>query len=141
MLTRQEIFDRVADHLLRQNAQSRQEAESCYGTPTMHCMYRAGGLKCGVGCLIRDEDYSPIMEGASAAGLDPGKTALSAQPGTQVLRAALINAGIDVDQDWLLLRRLQMVHDNFGTWEWPEMLATVGREEGLSTRVIDERQV
>lgn len=55
-MTPQEVFDKVAKHLLTQKAKSMGEDEDT-------CMYRgANGLKCAVGILIEDDEYSPRME-------------------------------------------------------------------------------
>src|SRR5258706_1958080 len=65
-MTNQELFDKVKNHLLSQNAQS-----IAYRTPqTYHvvkyCVYKnENGLKCAIGCLIPDEKYSPEFEGVS----------------------------------------------------------------------------
>lgn len=62
-MTRQEIFNTVADHLLAQ------------GRPAMRigtkmCAYRsADGATCAVGCLIPDTHYTPEMEGTDFLGL------------------------------------------------------------------------
>jgi hypothetical protein len=55
-MTKQEIFDTVALHLIKQGKQS--------ADATGDCFYRSpDGLKCAVGCLIPDEVYRPEMEG------------------------------------------------------------------------------
>lgn len=54
-MTNQETFDRVAEHLLKQDAKSLRHGA---------CAYRGdAGLKCAVGCLISDEDYEYGIEG------------------------------------------------------------------------------
>ena len=50
----QEIFDKVAKHLLTQN----ERAVNASG----RCKYRINGLKCAAGILISDSDYLPEME-------------------------------------------------------------------------------
>lgn len=55
-MTPQEVFDKVAKHLLTQKAKSQ-------ATDNDTCMYRGeNGLKCAVGVLIEDDEYSPRME-------------------------------------------------------------------------------
>ena len=57
-MTLQEIFDKVAVHLLTQQERS----ETCGG-----CAYRGErGLMCAVGCLIPDELYDSSMESLCA---------------------------------------------------------------------------
>jgi len=53
------IFTTVMDHLIVQNRQS-------YDTEREICVYKhKDGLKCAIGCLIPDEEYSPKLEGMS----------------------------------------------------------------------------
>ena len=54
-MTNQETFDRVAEHLLKQDAKSLRHGA---------CAYRGdAGFKCAVGCLISDDEYGPGIEG------------------------------------------------------------------------------
>lgn len=54
-MDKQQIFDTVATHLLKQG-----EAATSHG----RCRYRTeSGLMCAVGCLIPDEKYTPKIEG------------------------------------------------------------------------------
>ena len=56
----QEIFDKVAAHLIKQGGPARDENNDC--------AYRApNGRTCAVGCLIPDSAYDPDMEGRRAA--------------------------------------------------------------------------
>lgn len=85
----QEIFNKVAAHLLKQGRPARNSEDSC--------RYRTeSGLSCAVGCLIPDRLYSPSFEGASAP---------------KVIKL-LYDAGL---ADWRehrqLLQELQWVHD------------------------------
>lgn len=62
MMTAQEVFDKVANHLRKQGRQS----ISADG----ECVYRSkNGLKCAVGCLIPDENYNRYMEGRTVREL------------------------------------------------------------------------
>lgn len=55
-LTQQEIFTTVVKHLLTQNKTSIDEKH-------ISCLYRGpNGLKCAVGILITDDEYSEEME-------------------------------------------------------------------------------
>ena len=55
-MTTQEVFDKVATHLLTQNFKSVDDFGRC-------CLYRGPeGTKCAVGILIPDEQYNPSME-------------------------------------------------------------------------------
>ena len=60
-LSKQEIFDKVAEHLLTQMKRS---GQLVYGE--FECLYRGpNGTACAIGCLIPDEEYSPDMENCS----------------------------------------------------------------------------
>jgi len=54
-MNNQEIFDRVAKHLLQQN---------CVAVTSFGCAYRGyKNTKCAIGALIPDDIYDPDMEG------------------------------------------------------------------------------
>ncbi len=62
-MTAQEVFDKVVEHLLTQNARS------CAADQT--CAYRGErGLMCAAGCLIPDDQYDESMEGIDWLKLD-----------------------------------------------------------------------
>ena len=57
-MTNQEVFDKVATHLLTQNRKSINEEETGNA-----CKYRGpNGLKCAAGILIPDDVYDSCME-------------------------------------------------------------------------------
>lgn len=66
-LTNQQIFNRVINHLRKQGKPSMGWQ---FATPIgvsnldpMICLYRnPNGLKCAIGCLIEDREYSPLFE-------------------------------------------------------------------------------
>ncbi len=68
-LTKQEIFDRVADHLAKQGAPAVGEIiTDAGGEPA--CQYRApNGRRCAIGALIPDELYEVRLEGSWASQL------------------------------------------------------------------------
>lgn len=64
-MTNQEVFDKVATHLLTQNKKSIDEEETGNA-----CKYRGpNGLKCAAGILIPDDVYAPCMENVVIATL------------------------------------------------------------------------
>jgi len=117
MKSLQEVFDIVANHLMAQKELAM--------TPNGRiCAYRgAGGRKCAVGVLIRDEDYTPTMEGAAFH--------LS-----HSVCQALVRNGIDTyqpdDMPGLLLR-LQQTPDTSHPSMWPKVLRTIAAEYKLIT--------
>lgn len=61
LLNKQQVFDKVAAHLLAQG-----QTSSKGNHPGGTCLYRGpNGTKCAVGCLIPDDMYEPTMEGKS----------------------------------------------------------------------------
>lgn len=66
-MNRQEAFDLAAKHLLAQGVKSREKADSSSPYPPA-CAYRGeDGLKCAIGALIPDDQYSPNMENMSVS--------------------------------------------------------------------------
>lgn len=109
-MTQQEIFDKVAKHLLTQKGKAMDAPEG--GA----CQYRGlNNTACAVGCLIPDEVYSPRLEGTDLGGL--------------IQRATIWNitlpAEITDKANYPLLRSLQVVHDMRDPETWStELLRT-----------------
>lgn len=126
-MTNQEIFNKVAKHLLKQNARSVDPNDEI-------CCYRGpDGLQCAVGCLIADEHYSPELEGLPVD--------------TYRVRGALYASGIvEVHPDSplytgdaaVLLAELQVIHDNDGPAYWRQALRMTAESFGLDAAVLDE---
>lgn len=111
-MTKQEIFDRVVNHLLTQNKRA---VDYTLGYPK--CMYRTNeGLKCAVGCLIPDDAYDPRMEGYGIRQL-------------YTFGAFLIIQGFA--DHILFLEELQSVHDGYPPTEWKDLLEEVAKRYGL----------
>ena len=107
-MNRQEIFDTVANHLLTQKEQSMDENGKC--------LYRGpNGLKCAIGCLIPDEDYSPTMEG--------------------IRISALIDKFRDLPHyfyDYVVfLEKLQEIHDYVKVKQWKDDLIIFAQKNHL----------
>lgn len=97
-MNNQELFDKVAKHLLTQKAKS-------FDSQRERCMYRGpGGLCCAIGCLIPNEKYEPWLEGKGTTNID-------------VIAAAGLTEG-----NRELAYRLQLIHDNNEPEEWSERL-------------------
>ena len=110
MLTREEIFDKVETHLLRQNAKAHAEEGS-----SVSCLYRAPyGRKCAAGCLILDEFYdAEELEGKNVSG--------------RAVQLALIKSGVNIDdtKTYELVFSLQRVHDDLQPTHWESRLKEV----------------
>lgn len=100
-LTNQEIFNKVAEHLITQNNKSINDDG--------YCKYHSNdGLKCAVGCLITSENYNPDIEGESVISLKD------------------ILKNIDFKNSSTLLVELQKTHDNYSVSRWKERLISIG---------------
>jgi len=125
-LDRQDVFDIVAWHLLRQGTR----ATAFDG---VKCLYRApDGKRCAIGWLIPDEVYSKALEFL----------------GVRDLAERLIESEHAAFARFLyrhmpLLRSLQEMHDASVPAEWPVMLHTIAKMNGLNTTVLThcERQL
>ena len=112
-MTDQEIFDRVATHLLSQGRRSMGANDSCASRGH-------DGLQCAVGCLIPDELYRYELEGWSpTSGVVGG-----------VLRQAL--GQVLGWQRQSLLDQLQTVHDVSMLQSWRRGLHGIALSHGLS---------
>lgn len=107
MLSKQEIFDKVEQHLLSQGKKAKE-------IMTGKCKYKTlDNLKCAVGCLIPDELYDPQIEG-NKVSLDP----------TIPIGQILFKAGIPPNDGTIefMLDDLQRTHDFYSVEEWPTRL-------------------
>ncbi len=105
-MTDQEAFTKVRNHLLTQMKKSNSD---------MMCLYRGPeGLKCAIGCLITDEEYSTNLEGLSING-------------------SLLEHDIPslkyLNKD--LLFCLQNIHDNWEVSEWEDELKLLAERHNL----------
>jgi hypothetical protein len=112
-LSKQEIFDRVAVHLLTQNERSADE---------IFCKYRGPeGRMCAVGCLIPDEVYDIKMEGLATRSL------IDHHPVIKDL----------FEPDALgMLGGLQNIHDHKNIREWKQALIDLATANLLDYKVV-----
>lgn len=118
MISNQEQYDRVVNHLREQGC------KSYHPDQPGRCMYRGDrGRKCAAGVLIPDDLYNPMMEGH---GIE------------QLVRIGLPLAeyftkeGIDIK----LLKELQYIHDECPVEEWEEAFKGLAGEFNLQYRGI-----
>lgn len=114
----QEIFDFVVEFLLKQNKQAK---------IANLCAYRGeDNTKCAVGCLIPDDIYCDEMEDTGSIG--------------GVIRKAKEGIFNSKTNEWivenladhfLLLQRLQHIHDQCYPAQWKEGLKTVAKDYNL----------
>ncbi len=106
--TRQEVFDQVSSHLLKQMKHSKKKNGIC--------AYRAGrGLKCAAGCLIADDEYDKEFDNAA-----------NGVCWSMLIRRRHVP---NVHED--LIMGLQHIHDNFEPERWPWRLRNLAEKEGL----------
>ena len=113
-MNQQEIFDKVATHLIAQGKQSRAMLTHVLklgAKPVAQggagCAYRGdGGTMCAAGCLIPDDEYKPEFEGI------PWDCIAQEVP-------SFANAPQAVHD---LIGSLQLVHDDVLSWSSPETL-------------------
>ena len=119
-MTEQEIFDRVARHLLTQGreAQDHNKINGAYV-----CRYKtADGLMCAIGCLIPPENYSEAMEGKRVMHNE--------------VYSRLPKLAEEVRAN--LLVSLQAIHDGSFPIVWKRELEGLGKRLELDTKVLEE---
>ncbi len=111
--TKQEVFDIVFKHLLKQGRKSMGDHNGID-----KCLYRSpDGAKCAAGALIPDECYTPKMEGLPWASL--------------VFDAKVPERHSD------LISSLQFVHDRSEPCHWYDRLENVASRFGLTIPEIE----
>lgn len=114
-MTKQQIFNRAARHLLTQN-------KRCVDNEG-NCQYRYSGLKCAAGVLIPDHKYCKEMEGASW-------TFANAKPSLKKIVQQVGHKRFVVE--------LQLVHDRNTPDKWAGILVCVGEHHNLDTTVVEK---
>lgn len=110
-MTAQEIFDKVATHLLTQNAKAWDDAASA-------CAYRdEHGRACAVGCMFTDAQAAELIRlGLNSSWLLDLPEEIT----------TLFTGHLD------LVSALQNVHDGYQVSEWPCRLRRVAEDYHLS---------
>ena len=112
-MTKQEVFDKVATHLLTQNKKAICPIDG-------RCKYRTSeGLKCAAGIMISDDEYSPEMESWAVNHL--------------ITKYNLEKIAPFKD----LLYKLQGIHDWKEVQNWKTELQKLAVSHNLSTAVLD----
>lgn len=103
-MTLQEIFDRTARHLFTQGGPAKIQPPN---EPHPACAYRGNeGRKCAAGIWIKDEHYSPALEGM-----------LIDSTGDIIRMETPLRLALDFKEDaeLILLSKLQNIHDTAST--------------------------
>jgi hypothetical protein len=115
----------ISNHLLTQNDRAMgDDADTCayrgmtesiydddgyaieYGNPT--------GLSCAVGCLIKDDQYDPWIEGNSVQSATIIRRLVMSHPDWQINGKTIV-----------MLACLQRIHDRYKPKDWPYMLVAL----------------
>lgn len=136
MLTDQQIFEKVATHLLKQNRQC---------SDSIGCRYydENTGHKCAVGCLIPLERYrSSHLEGLSIEGIIMVMDANDPEDPLSIDQEELLDILADVGIRWEhrptlhLLQQLQEIHDGTDPVNWRADLADLASKRQLTMPVL-----
>lgn len=120
-MTRQQVFDKVYKHLIKQAVKSTVTLDVDAGFDT--CAYRGrGGTMCAAGCLIDDEFYDKKLEGRVVS--------------SEEVSYSLNKSGVRTS-DLYLVQVLQYVHDHTTPSDWSEKLYNVAKLHSLSVPLMD----
>ncbi|MCP3024976.1 hypothetical protein [Cupriavidus basilensis] len=115
----QEIFTKVATHLLTQKQRAR-------GDGGIGCRYRTNhGLTCAVGCLVPEDLYDASMELTSIDGVIQRAREAELPPSL----SKFVLTELDPHKD--LLAALQWLHDNQPVDAWESHLIRVAKTHRL----------
>lgn len=121
--TSQQIFNKVATHLLTQKKKSlkKKSLKKTRGADDDACLYRGpGGLKCAIGCLIPDSKYDECMENKIVKDI--------------LLNYPELRPYLGANES--LLEDLQAIHDTDEVKEWFNQLKKTAKDHGLKTSVL-----
>jgi len=113
---KQTLFDRIARHLLTQNA----KAVNRNG----ECRYRGpNGTKCAVGAVLPDKLYKRTLEGSDVSSL---------------INKLGKDAPKWLEENHYFLSSMQSLHDSSMPCDWPERLRKLAWDHELSAAVVDK---
>ena len=124
-MKKQEIFDTVAAHLIKQKRRSA-DKHGCW------VYHGVDNLKCAVGCLIPDEIYTPEMEGKNIFAL--------------IKEGAIPSFSLDnLNEDYIVLCDLQYINDDcfvddndfFDMADLKERLTSTAKKYKLDNTVLE----
>lgn len=129
MLTNQEIFDKVATHLLTQGKKSINDE--------WRCLYHGpNGLMCAAGCLMLGSEDTSSFEGTSIPNPSAEDTLTHKE---SAVLDALERGGVPRTCEALnLVSDLQDLHDNDNPREWLDALRYCAEACSLNATVVDK---
>jgi hypothetical protein len=133
-MDKQEIFNTVAAHLLKQGVKAVGDERS---PVTNGCAYRGRqATKCAAGVLIPDDEYSSDFEGLSVPAIAEGCVDPRPEHAERNKRFAEMWERIGLTEHLHFIGELQQVHDNRGHDTWREALMELGQHHNLNTDVL-----
>lgn len=122
-MNKQEIFNKVRNHLLTQNQKSILPINHPDGSPI--CQYKTKtGLMCAIGCLLPEGFDTARVEGHYAGDDQVVSVLLDS--------GVLENNGRKFGGDIDLLCDLQSLHDNYDVEYWPHQLRKIANDYKLT---------
>lgn len=123
-MNQQDVFDRVAKHLLTQKKRAVDEGDECqYQAPD--------GCQCAIGCLIKPGQYKGVFEGREIKSLIRGLI----QNGVKI--SDIFYFDIEEYGEFSFLRNLQNIHDDLEISTWKDALEKFGQRYNLDTAVLN----
>ncbi len=119
-ITLQQIFDKGAEHLLKQRKKSLSSGD------VKRCMYRSpDNLMCAAGPFISNDAYKPELEGNAIDRYE--------------VTEALLKSGFPVNNSsaMQLLSSLQLCHDSFDVNSWKRRLKVISWRFNLSDKIVE----
>lgn len=129
-LTKQEIFDRVAQHLFTQNEKALDEKGQC-----KYRFLKEDGivLKCAAGAIIPDEYYHERFEKKMFHECDHNELIGSVQSLSRELFGFPM---VNKDHEHLV-HELQLVHDQWSLEEWTGKLLAISVRYNLNSEILN----
>jgi len=113
----QKLFDKAVTHLLTQMAQSISDDG--------RCVYRGpNGLKCAIGALLDDAWYDADTLEYLSIGARYVQTAVAQSQGFDLSTLE--------EEDWIILRAVQNIHDTYLPDGWKDKLTALAEEHNLT---------
>ena len=123
VITNQELFDRIAIHLLLQAEKSEDYSNVC--------LYRSvEGNACAIGCLIKEEDYyhNNTYREIEARNINASEVQSVV---SKSLDVTLSKGNIGI------LEELQKIHDEYSPAQWFNSLSRLAETRNLHNNVLD----
>lgn len=127
VMTAQEVFDHVVAHLRKQG---------CRATDGVVCRYRGNsGTACAAGCLMRDDEYSPVFENTRIDALLLETASISH---VSLATPAPLKTRLAPHQ--YLVQDLQSCHDSVEVRDWESELRHIADKYKLQYSAKQEGQ-